>query len=526
MTIIKNPAQLVAHTNDAAIRASVCVIGSGFSGAIVAVELAAAGIDVVVLEAGTTDPDHRIEAMLDRIDVPGRMELRFGFARQLGGASNLWAGRVAPFEPVDFERRDWIPGSGWPLAVADLEPYYRRAAEILGIPGHGAFDVRDHERPGFLQADRIELKSFQWAPKPFHAGEYLRAAAERSGRLRVLLDAPVVELRERDDARAVEAALVALPGGRAMRVEADCFVVAAGGIQTPRLLLNSTGVRPAGIGNDRGVVGRYLSTHPKANMASLVLKRPVSTRHALFTDRRIEGGVVRLGAGFTAAAQREHRLLNHYVQVLPFAEYRANRLFEAARGSGAFNSPLIDRSRLISGFLPGAGKVAFEMIGRAGGLQRRTRKFILRAFLDQYPNADNRVTLSRRRDAHGMPLADVHWAFSADDRASVLRFFECLERELHAGGGVERVDFSRLRTLEEWPLIGIHSHFMGTTRMGGDPSTSVTDGDCRVHGSENLYVAGPSLFPVYGYANPVYNISALALRLGGHLRTRFSGARP
>jgi choline dehydrogenase-like flavoprotein len=102
-------------------RASVCVIGSGFSGAVLAVELAAAGIDVLVLESGSTDPDHRLDQMLDRIDVSGRTELRFGFARQLGGASNLWAGRVAPLEAIDFERREWIPHSGWPHAV-ELEP--------------------------------------------------------------------------------------------------------------------------------------------------------------------------------------------------------------------------------------------------------------------------------------------------------------------------------------------------------------------------------------------------------------------
>jgi choline dehydrogenase-like flavoprotein len=499
-------------------RARVCVIGSGFSGAVVAVELAAAGLDVLVLEAGNDAPDHRLDSMLDRVDVAGRTELRFGFSRQLGGASNLWAGRVAPLEPIDFESRDWVPHSGWPVRHADLEPYFARAAQILAIPAHSIFATHTHERPDFAAADRLELKSFQWARGPFRAGRYLTEAARRLPSLRVMTSSPVVALRERDDARLIEAALVARPDGSTERVEADWFVLATGGIETPRLLLNSTAVRRTGIGNDRDVVGRFLATHPKANMATLVLARPVSTRHPLFTDHAVSNGVVRSGLGFTASAQRELRLLNHYVQVLPFAEHRANRLFESVRGSERFNSPLIDRSPLISGYLTGAGKIAFEMIGRAGRLQRRTSKFVLRAFLDQHPNADNRVTLSERRDTHGARLANVAWTFSAADRASVLAWFDRLQSELSARGA-GRVNFEPLRTAGEWPLIGIHSHFMGTTRMGVDPATSVTNGDARVHGSENLFVAGPSLFTTGGFANPVYTVLALSLRLADHLKS-------
>ena len=503
---------------DAALHARVCVIGSGFAGAIVAVELARAGIDVLVLEAGSADPDHRLEGMLDRVDAPGRSELRFGFSRQLGGASNLWAGRLATLEPIDLEARDWVPYSGWPLSWDDLAPYFARAAEILGVPT--AHD--DVALPEFLAGPRLDLKFFQWASSPFHAGRHLTHAALGSHHLRVVTNAPVVELLEREDARSVEAALVARPGGGRLRVGAEVFVIAAGGIQTPRLLLSSTSVRAHGIGNDHGVVGRFLSTHPKANMATVVTTRPVGTRHPLFTDHATGDGILRCGVGFSHDAQRAFRLLNHYVQVLPFWEHRANRLFEAVRGSRAFNSPLIDRSPLISGFLPGAGKIAFEMMGRLGGVQRRARGFVLRAFLDQYPNPENRVTLSEKKDEDGMPLANLAWHFSPDDRASVLAFFATLSDELKARG-LARLDYRRLRDTEDWPLIGIHSHYMGTTRMGEDAGTSVTNGDCRVHGSENVFVAGPSLFPSYGHANPVHTVAALALRLADHARRKLAG---
>ncbi len=138
MGMLATSAELV----DTGLQADVCVIGSGFCGAIIAVELATAGIDVLLLEAGSEAPDHRLDAMLDRVEVSGGTELHFGFARQLGGASNLWAGRLAALDPIDFEQRAWVPHSGWPLSRAELEPYYARAGDILGDPGPACAAIR------------------------------------------------------------------------------------------------------------------------------------------------------------------------------------------------------------------------------------------------------------------------------------------------------------------------------------------------------------------------------------------------
>lgn len=518
MPVFNQPSELPIGSGDAGFSAAVCVVGSGPAGVLVAVELANAGIDVLVLESGSREPDHRVDATLDRVEVSGITDLRFGLSRQLGGATNLWSGRLAPFQPIDFEKRDWVPDSGWPIGLGDLEPYYRRAAGVLGIPGHTHFEPI--ERP-FIASETIDVKTFQWASRPFNAGDYLKSAAAKSDTLRVVLNAPLVRFVERDGGGSVEAAEIALQDGRRARVRAQRYVLAAGGIETPRLLLNSSSVRQGGIGNDHDVVGRYLSTHPKANVASLILDKPVSTRHPLFTDRSLDGGLLRLGVGLCDAAQRRHGLLNHYVQLLPFLEYQANSLFERIKGSKALDAPLIDRTPLIRGIVPGIGLLAFEAIGRLGRFQRKARKFILRAFLDQFPNPENRVRLSQVRDAHGMPKADVKWTWTEQDRESVLDFFRVIDGDL-AARRLGRIDYSGLERTVEWPLIGIHSHFLGTTRMGEDPRTSVTNRDCRVHGSDNLYVAGPSLFPAYGYANPVYTIGALSLRLADHLKEKLA----
>ena len=127
--------------------------------------------------------------------------------------------------------------------------------------------------------------------------------------------------------------------------------------------------------------------------------------------------------------------------------------------------------------------------------------------------------LSADQKEDGTYKADIQWRYSDQDKQSVLKFFSHLDTVLQECN-IGQVEYSGLERHEDWPLIGIHSHFMGTTRMGDDHKTSVTDANARVHGSSNLYIAGPSLFPAYGFANPFLTIVALSLRLGDHLLKR------
>ena len=463
--------------------ASVCVIGSGPAGAVVSVELARMGVEVLLLEAGGHDQESE--------------NLRYNSACQLGGSSNLWAGRCAPLEPIDFVSRPWVRDSGWPLTRKDLDPYYERASALLDLP-------QDVPVPRSTLGDIVDIKLFLWAGKPFNAGRHLREAVRQYDNLNIFLHAPVGRIRG-------DCVEVMGPGGGTRRARANIIVLAAGGIETPRLLLSS------GIGNDN--TGRYFSTHPKADMAVLVLSSRRPTSSPLFTDTSVAGGRVRHGIGFTADAQERFGLLNHYVQATPLPESSRSRVFATLRGSSPLDSAFVDRSRLLRGLLPGLGMMAAEAIERLERRPPTARTFILRAFLDQYPDPANRVTLDTKRDEHGLPLARVTWRYGERDRRSVLDFFTRLDAAFRSAR-LGHVEFSRLGHPGDWPLTAIHSHFMGATRMGNDLHTAVTDEHGEVHGRPNLFIAGPSLFPSYGYANPFYTIVALSLRLADHLKAR------
>jgi len=505
------------------IESKVCVIGSGPAGGILAAQLAKKKIDVLLLEAGADLPDYGCESIANTNLFSDVADLRFGWSRQFGGSSNLWAGRAYPLEGIDFEKRSWVPDSGWPFAVDTLTPYYKKAAELLDIPGYHYFDTHSgpHRKENIFSpvldtGIGLEDKCFQWAAKPFIVSDYLNDIAKHHPSLRILLNAPVSRLQEKTDGSAVETAWVTKPDGSALTVKADYFVLAAGGIETPRILLNSCQVKPTGIGNEHDVVGRYFSTHPKADMAAIILNKSVPTSHALFMDRPLESGSFRYGIGFSKEAQERLKLLNHYVQLSPLLEYQANRAFETMKRTKVLNNALIDRSSLMQGFLPGLGKMAYEAMGRIAKFQPRTKKFILRGFLDQYPDKENRIKLSSDKKNDGTSKVDIQWQYSNKDKESVLAFFSHLDKALQEHN-IGKVEYSGLESCEDWPLIGIHSHFMGTTRMGTDKKTSVTDKNACVHGIKNLYIAGPSLFPTYGFANPFLTITALSIKLGDHL---------
>jgi choline dehydrogenase-like flavoprotein len=135
----------------------------------------------------------------------------------------------------------------------------------------------------------------------------------------------------------------------------------------------------------------------------------------------------------------------------------------------------------------------------------------LRARAEQSPNPESRLVLQRERDALGTPKVRLQWRLAALDTESVHRSTELVAREL--GRSLQ----GRGRVKVSVHPIGLPDHHMGTTRMHDDPRRGVVDAQCRVHGLSNLYVAGSSVFPTGGTANPTLTLLQMALRLADHL---------
>jgi len=493
----------------------VCVIGSGPAGALVAIPLAERGMDVLLVEAGNLDPTPLSSAPIAKIDVDGAVDLSYAQALQLGGSSNLWAGRVARMEEADFVERPDIGAPAWPFPLSELSPYYERALDILGMPRteHSSeLPPMPHSWKAFAASDQVDIKYLMWSRPAFKVADFVTKSDGNLANLRVLTDAPVFDVTPNADGRIIESITVGCRQNHTT-IKAQVFVLAAGGIETTRLLL---GYARRHWRDEEGAIGRYFSTHPKADLAILRPKQPVSAEHPLFREAMSNGVQVRAGVGLSTAAQISIGTLNHCARLYPFAEYKAEQAFETMKSAAFRGVPIVNQSARLRRLLIASGKAAFDRLGQAARLQRRAHAFVVRLLLDQHSNAENRLTLSKDCDSEGRQLLDLRWRYDEADRMSVMTFLDMLDRSLRAHD-IGHLDYSYLRDSNAWPLTAVHSHFLGTTRMSTDPRQGVVDQNCRVHRLPNMFVAGPSVFPRYGNANPFLTIAAISFRLSDHL---------
>jgi choline dehydrogenase-like flavoprotein len=187
------------------------------------------------------------------------------------------------------------------------------------------------------------------------------------------------------------------------------------------------------------------------------------------------------------------------------------------------------RKRAVPGaFLKRAGtalrspmNVAVAIRRKVGIRNRVARRWRMRALFECLPHPDNRVCLSDERDALGRRQVRVKWQLGEQDLQSVIRAHQLLDRALQRSdlGSLEL----RFPDESSWKAaVEGGKHHMGTTRMNASPAHGVVDADCKVHGTANLFVAGSSVFPTGGFANPTLTIVALAVRLAAHLKSRIA----
>ena len=526
------------------LHADICIVGGGAAGIAIALQFEGTRTDVVLLEAGGEPAEPDIQAL-------AKGELAAGCRhpppemyrpRRLGGGTTLWGGRCMPLDPIDFSARDWVPHSGWPIGASDLAPYYP-AANRLCEAGEFAYTAWPGMPPilaGFegesFGTDAIERFS---CPTDFAARYRARLAAAPN--IRVVLHAGATRIRTTGDGAAVGTIESRRLNGGRLTVAADRFVLAAGGLEIPRLLLASNDVSPAGVGNAHDAVGRYYMCHLAGALGELRPLVPVRHDYAVSED----GVYCRRRFALTGAAQRRLRTGNF------IARLHHPRITDPAHRSGAlsalrFAAPFIAPEyaiRLNDGPAPGrfdllrhAANIAATPLHTAGfllhWLRHRTlaaRKFpsivvrppggtyTLDLHAEQFPNPDSRITLARGTDALGMPKLRVDWRHLPAD-------IDTVRVALHALSA----DLTRSRTaslswdddrLEELLLRdgAYGGHHIGTARMSADPRQGVVDADCRVHGVRNLWIAGSAVFPTSGQANPTLTIVALALRLAARL---------
>lgn len=523
------------HAAPARMDADVAIIGAGAAGISMARALLAGGLRVILLESGGRDYEQPI-ADLNAGDNVGMdyYPLDHARLRLFGGTTAIWGGRCARFSSIDLAARPWVPHSGWPIRYADLARYYDDAGRVFGLPHRapGADEVRAAgvPLPDFAEA---ELDTPLW----LFDDQFDRFSLTRSADLidhpafTLVTHATVREIIAAPSGRGIDRLDVRSLTGQRIRVTARDFVLAAGGIENPRLLLASRSVMPRGLGNGYDQVGRYFMEHPHARGGRITGGRAWDL-FAAFAKRRIGGTTLAPLIAPSADLQRREGLLNTSLTIAPRRpatgrEAWAMRLYlnaKHARAPDRFGRTMWKTAKRAVGWLQQhSDPLRPWLLNRAGQLDVA---LVVRG--EQAPNPDSRVTLADDVDAIGVPRAKLDWRTTDLDVASVAGLVSALGRECDrlGLGTVEMADWLR-EPGAAWttdPLISAHPiggyHHIGTTRMSADPRHGVTDADTRVHGIDNLFVAGSSLFPTSGWANPTLTIVAMALRTAAHLIDR------
>jgi choline dehydrogenase-like flavoprotein len=531
-------------------RAEVCVVGAGPAGGLVAAALADDGHDVVVLEAGPRFPpgdreermERGIRPRFDDADVWEMGGARDAFSasgdrfyplnaarvKGVGGSTLHWQGMVMRLHEADFAGE--TVGPAWPIEYDELRPYYARAEDALGVAGASdnpfapprdephpmpAFEpsysdslfaaacervgVATHSVPNARNSEGYDDRSAcvgYGTCQPVcpsgakYSADHTIRRAEAEG-VRVVDRAPVQRLETGDAGERVEAAVYATPDGEEHRQTARQFVLAAGGVEIPRLLLLSASAdHPDGLANSSGLVGRYFCEHLFAGMGGR-LGRETRQNHVGFITTESHqfyddpGGGTRRPDGTTAVPPSDDDLAPIKLE---FLNYAGPSPVELALEADDWGDALLAELRATYG-----DHVAM------GGL------------VGQTPRRENRIALDpSRTDDHDNPVPDVRW--SLDDRT---------RRSLERANEIQRVVLEELGVDVEWTIGPENTcpayHHMGTTRMSRDPDAGVVDSRLRTHDVDNLSIASSSVFPNPGSMNPTLTIAALALKCGDHV---------
>jgi choline dehydrogenase-like flavoprotein len=535
-------------------RADVCVIGAGPAGALIASQLASDGQRVVVLEAGPRFDRSNREQQMEEAIRPGDhgsvwemggdrdafsasgeryYPLNISRVKGVGGSTLHWQGMVMRLHPSDFDGSHDTDDPAWPISYDDLRPYYADAERALGVAGDadnpfapprdGAYPL-----PGFppSYSDSLFAEACEQLGITMHSVPNARNSEPYDGRgpcvgygtcqpvcpsgakydasvhiedaeaegARVIDRAPVQRLVTDADGR-IEAAVYATPDGTEHRQMAREFVIAAGGVETPRLLLLSASEdHPDGLANSSGLVGHYFMDHLFAG-AGGTLDRETRQNHVGFLTSECHQfyddpgqAVERVADSETVVAATDEALSP---LKLEFLNYAGPSPVELALSGEEWGDTLLSSLRESYG-----NSIAM------GGL------------VGQPPRKENRVTLdTSTTDDHGNPVPDIRWSWG--DR---------LERSLSRANEIQHAVLSELGVDISWTVgpadTGPAYHHMGTTRMGTDPDKSVVDPQLRTHDVANLSIASSSVFVTAGSMNPTLTIAALALKCADHISER------
>ncbi|MBS1933283.1 MAG: GMC family oxidoreductase [Bacteroidetes bacterium] len=503
--------------NGSLIEGDICIIGAGAAGISMALQYINTPYKIILLEGGGFDYDDKVQELyVGKITGQPYYPLKSARLHYFGGTTGHWAGMCTTFDAIDFTKRSWVEHSGWPIKREDLDPFYERAHKIVEIgPYNYSLDYWLKQNPAFvplpLDSNVVWSKMWQFSP-PTRFGKKYKDVIVNAKNIHLYTYANAVEIRGNENVSSITSVTVKNYAGKTHTVKAKYFILACCAIQNTRLLLSSNKQAKAGIGNDNDLVGRFFMEHLEINSAELWLHKPDPLKlYMLNTLARAELAI-------HPKKQEEFQMLNGTasLSVLETAKKRHPAIETWSKEDpreSLNNLHESDNNAMKKSFY---GKINQLISPDASAYQLFTR-------IEQAPNPSSRVMLDTEKDYLGVPKPILHWVLTPQEKRSIRMLYKLIGQQVGLAGigRIRMMEYLQDENDDSWPsFTGGGWHHMGTTRMSDDPKKGVVDANCKIHGVDNLFVAGSSCYATGAAVNPTLTVIALSLRLSDHVLYR------
>lgn len=538
----------------ATISNQVCIVGAGAAGIALAIKLAQSNFDVLLIESGGLSESNRFDPLFDGGRVAAGSNhppLILGRRRGIGGTTSVWGGRCIPYDPIDFEKRDYIPNSGWPITYEQLLPYYHQA-NIFCEAGEFAYDAEtafnDKNKtliPGFEGEDAL-INSIERFSCPTNFGQQYREFLKKDRHVSVLYNATCNHIQLKENGKSVDFIRLRTLSGKQFQVHANQYILAMGALETTRLMLASNDVHTQGLGNHSDCLGRYYQCHVRGVDGELQIKPNIKdviydyeiSKDSIYCRRRIT---------ISPQAQRRYKIGNfsarlHYppagnpdhesgiLSLLFLTKSLLKKEYQSAftksdgeKDNAAKNKILWRHAKNIIVDYADVLNCAYRIVTKrflarqklpSICLTGKNNLYPLDVNIEQCPNPASRVYLIQTRDVFGIPQIEVDWRSNDIDYKTVKTAFSIIKEEMTRTGCGDLL-FDKEAIKINKPIGG---HHIGTARMSDNPTQGVVDSNCQVHGIDKLFIGSSAVFPTSSHANPTLTIVALSIRLANHLR--------
>jgi choline dehydrogenase-like flavoprotein len=504
----------------------ICIVGAGVVGSVIVAELINSGLSLLILESGGEYYDHTVQELYEAESIPAGFDNPlYSRLRMLGGSSNHWENSMERFDPIDFEKREWVGNSGWPITYDDIEPYYAKAGLYCKV-GAEDFDSDTWQKIQpftdiLSESEDIET-SFTKAPlRPTRFYQaHLEPISQRHN-LKLITNATLTDIEFDPENQIVISSTFASNAEYSHKVKATTFIFCMGGLENTRMLLTFNEKYQHQLGNKSGALGHYFMEHPTIRGLHFY---PFSNKRvpSIYTEGFQKEGIhLSARLKFNDTTLKKHGINNLRFSMAPKTNLNLSH--------GVASSNIIKDS-ISDGEVPeNFGSHLVSVLGDldmvADAFSRKMFEYSLSeesdefggyqiiGMIDQSPEWGNKVMLGSERDRFGTKRIKVEWKVSQNDRESAWRSLETLAKD-ETLNRIGRFRLLKERESRIWnSQLGFGHHHTGTTKMGVSEKNAVTDSDCKVFGTKNLYIGGSSVFPTGGHVPPTLTIVALSIRL-------------